>query len=690
LTRPNLESVLLEAATTLGDVLDFHELAGRLGNAMSVLPGLRLGGLSVYDHEREAVDRYTVEPTRHGATSTQAAAQSRPPVHQETPLQGSEVELFEVDGRMHLSLDLATDRSLQLHKQLYEMGVRRYTSVAMELDGRLLGAVFAGFHRSDPLGDSTRVFMERLAGLATSVLWSCLTHARFERGDRRRDTLVELAKVINTSLKVETVIGDVQPLLSQLPDVCLSQVYILESDNQTCRSYRHTGALEGQEPYHPKPELVSVASTAMSWVVRHCDAYESDDLDKRLAFEADEELRRVGARRYSLAPMVVRDRLIGGLLIGTTDPHPIRKVDRWMHAHIALQLGLALSNAMQHEQLRQLTNRLKQQNVYLREEIQSCHGLSEMVGEAAAMGRVKENIARVANTDATVLITGETGVGKELVARAIHAGSARSDQPMVKVNCAAIPEGMVESELFGHERGAFTSAVERRIGRFELAHEGTLYLDEVGELPLALQPKLLRVLQDGEFERVGGTRTLVAKARIISATNRNLEKAVESGTFRADLFYRLNVFPIDVPPLDKRREDIPLLVEHFVSQLSRPMGKQIESIDPASMDYLLKRQWPGNVRELRHVVERAMILCDGRILHIDTGEVAVDLQTSEPSPTCSEALPPLRALEAEHIRRALQKTGGIIQGPNGAAELLGLKPSTLRFRMKRLGISRRG
>lgn len=690
MTRPNLESVFVDVATTLGSVLEVRELACRLSEAMSALPGLHLSGLSVYDQERTAVDRYTVEMAGAGGSTSRTAVAASPPTHQETSLEGSEEELFRAEKRMYLSLDLATERSVGVHERLREMGVSRYSSVAMELDGKLLGAVFAGFRSSGPLDDPSRLFMERLAGLATPVLWSCLTHARFERGDRRRDTLIELAKVINTSLKVDTVIACVQPLVSRLSDVCLSQVNVLEQENRTCRSYRYVRGAEGETSYHPKPEILAVTSTAMDWVVRNGEAYESDDLEKRMVFDADQELRSIGVRRYALAPMVVRDRLIGGLLIGTADPHPIRKVDLWMYENTAMQLGLALSNAMQHEQLGQLTNRLKQQNVYLREEIQSSHGLSEMAGQAAVMDRVKENIARVANTDATVLITGETGVGKELVARAIHADSARADQPMVKVNCAAIPEGMVESELFGHERGAFTSAVERRIGRFELAHEGTLYLDEVGELPLALQPKLLRVLQDGEFERVGGTRTLVAKARIISATNRNLEQAVASGTFRADLFYRLNVFPINVPPLDQRREDIPLLVEQFVAQLSRPMGKHIESIDPASMDYLLARQWPGNVRELRHVVERAMILCDGPVLRIDTGEAAGDLQAGDPSAARPEALPPLRALEAEHIRLALHKTGGVIQGPNGAAELLGLKPSTLRFRMKRLGIQRQG
>jgi transcriptional regulator with GAF, ATPase, and Fis domain len=255
---------------------------------------------------------------------------------------------------------------------------------------------------------------------------------------------------------------------------------------------------------------------------------------------------------------------------------------------------------------------------------------------------------------------------------------------------------MVESELFGHERGAFTSAVERRIGRFELAREGTLFLDEIGELPNSVQAKLLRVLQDGEFERVGGTKTLTSDARIIAATNRDLLRSVEDGTFRSDLYYRLNVFPIEIPSLRERREDIPLLVDFFLNQFSRRMGKRVRRADPAALGELQQRDWPGNIRELRHVIERAMILCDRDQLTIDDVGASDRPAAATPSPAAAEAgvrggnaLPTLEEMEAEHIRRALSETGGVIEGPRGAAALLDLKPSTLRFRMKRLGIQRK-
>jgi transcriptional regulator with GAF, ATPase, and Fis domain len=259
---------------------------------------------------------------------------------------------------------------------------------------------------------------------------------------------------------------------------------------------------------------------------------------------------------------------------------------------------------------------------------------------------------------------------------------------MVKLNCAAIPEGMVESELFGHERGAFTSAVERRVGRFELAQNGTLFLDEIGELSLGVQAKLLRVLQSGEFERVGGAKTIASNARIVAATNRDLARSLASGAFRADLFYRLNVFPIGVPTLAERREDIPLLAQAFMEQFARRMGKHLTGFAPSALEQLCRREWPGNVRELKHVIERAVILCDGPLLEIEE-----EAETRSPASVLAQpaaAIATLEELQDAHIRSALERTGGIIEGPRGAAALLGLKASTLRFRMKRQGIRRPG
>jgi formate hydrogenlyase transcriptional activator len=307
------------------------------------------------------------------------------------------------------------------------------------------------------------------------------------------------------------------------------------------------------------------------------------------------------------------------------------------------------------------------------------HGI---VGQSPALGRVLRLVETVATTDAAVLIRGETGTGKELIADLIHRLSPRQGGPLVKFNCSAIPAGLLESELFGHERGAFTGAIARRIGRFELANRGTLVLDEIGDLPLDLQPKLLRVLEEQEFERIGSTQTIRTDVRVVAATNRPLEELVEAGEFRPDLFYRLNVFPIDLPPLRERTEDIPLLVRHFVVEHARPLGRRIESIPLEVMETLVRHPWPGNVRELQHVVHRAVILSRGASLQLPRLEAPVKiLQTVAPyAGTSYDAV-------REHIVDVLRETNGIIAGPRGAAVRLGLKRTTLLSRMKKLGIS---
>jgi formate hydrogenlyase transcriptional activator len=343
--------------------------------------------------------------------------------------------------------------------------------------------------------------------------------------------------------------------------------------------------------------------------------------------------------------------------------------------------------------------RLQQQNAYLREEIRADHDFDTIVGASPAIRRVLQQIERVAPTDSTVLILGETGTGKELIARAVHDLSTRRDRPLIKVNAGALPAGLVESELFGHEKGAFTGASERRVGRFALADKGTLFLDEIGEMPLDVQVKLLRVLQEREFEAVGSARTQRVDVRVVAATNRDLEGAVAEGTFRSDLYFRVNVFVVRVPPLRERREDISLLVHFFMSRYGARLGRRFTGVDPATMSRLREYPWPGNIRELENVVERAMIVCDGPVLEVEEGlltprsvlrmDGAVPAARSSSSPELEPSGLTLGELERRRIEESLERCGWVIEGAAGAAAMLGLHPNTLRSRLKRLGISRR-
>jgi formate hydrogenlyase transcriptional activator len=334
--------------------------------------------------------------------------------------------------------------------------------------------------------------------------------------------------------------------------------------------------------------------------------------------------------------------------------------------------------------LEQEQARLKAENLYLQEEIKSDHNFEEIVGQSPALLRTLENVRRVAPTDASVLISGESGTGKELIARAIHFNSKRRDKPLIKLNCAALPTGLVESELFGHEKGAFTGAIARRIGRFELADGGTIFLDEIGEIPLDVQAKLLRVLQEKEFDRVGGKSPIAVDVRVIAATNRDLLAAVREKTFREDLYYRLNVFPLFVPPLRERQEDIPLLSHFLVKKFATQIGKPIEEISDDAIARLSGYHWPGNVRELENIIERALIVSPGPLLQIDS-----ELLSAAATPAGSTGNS-LVAVERDHINRVLEQTGGVVEGPKGAARILDMHPNTLRSRMKKLGIRRPG
>jgi formate hydrogenlyase transcriptional activator len=399
-----------------------------------------------------------------------------------------------------------------------------------------------------------------------------------------------------------------------------------------------------------------------------------------------------GVRAFCSVPLLSRNRVLGALDMGRCRADAFSQEDVELLSEVAKQIAIAVENAQAYREITDLKDRLAKENLYLEEEVRT-ENFGEIVGDSAVLRRVLKEVETVAPTGSTVLIRGETGTGKELIARALHDLSPRRERTFVKLNCAAIPTGLLESELFGHEKGAFTGAIMRKVGRFELAHQGTLFLDEVGDIPLELQPKLLRALQEQEFERLGSTQTVGVDVRLVAATNRDLARLVAEGQFRTDLFYRLNVFPVVLPPLRERQDDIPMLARHFTQRFARRMGRRIETIPTAAMDALVAYAWPGNIREMQNVIERAVILSQGTALHLDAAELrgAQESGARDQESESADRPPILSSLadaERRHILSVLRETRWVLSGPNGAAVKLAMKRTTLQSKMKKLGIAR--
>ena len=404
---------------------------------------------------------------------------------------------------------------------------------------------------------------------------------------------------------------------------------------------------------------------------------------KNMATESKvcERLLDEGVKSLCSIPLLAHDRVLGALNVGRRREDAFVQDDIDLLSQVAQQVAIAVENALAYRKITELKDKLAKEKLYLEEEIRTEQNFEEIIGESSRLKQVLKQVEIVAPTDSTVLIQGETGTGKELIARAIHNLSGRRERTFVKMNCAAIPTGLLESELFGHEKGAFTGAIASKVGRFELAHQGTLFLDEIGDIPLELQSKLLRVLQEQEFERLGSTKTIRVDIRLVAATNHDLAAMVADKQFRNDLYYRLNVFPIVSPPLRGRQEDIPQLVRYFAQKFARRMNKHIETIPTDTMTALSRYHWPGNVRELENLIERAVILSQGTELHVPLPELKATAIEGTSFVTT------LEAAEREHIVRALQAAKWIIGGPSGAAVKLGMKRTTLQSRMQKLGIS---
>jgi len=557
-------------------------------------------------------------------------------------------------------------------------GVRSYTVLPVSSPASRFGALGLGKSVPDEVLEREDIeFLSHVALIGALALEREKAHRAFEE----QQSLVAISRKLSSSLEPEKVLSAILSSLRGIARYNRTVLSLLDEEGKNVHLYGD--ALEW-EPLVNHGRAIPLEQSLSERAIQtreiaFLSAGDLRDMNGPLAITMNE----AGVRSVCSVPLVAGNRVWGALNPSSMKENAFGPSEVEYLQQVASQIAVALQNAHAYSEIAQLKDRLAQEKRYLEYEIRSANRSEDIVGASPALKRVLDYAAIVADTDSTVLITGETGTGKELVARVIHNMSRRKDRNFIKLNCAAIPTGLLESELFGHEKGAFTGAISQKLGRLELADKGTLLLDEVGDIPLELQPKLLRVLQDQEFERLGGTKTIRVDVRLIAATNRDLVRAVEEKEFRSDLFYRLHVFPLHLPALRERREDIPLLIRHFVEKCAARLHRRIEVIPEEAVQAMMHWKWPGNIRELENFVERSVILSEGNRLSPPLGELREEISRQ---PSNSEVT--LRDKEREHIIEILRQTRGALSGPSGAAARLGLKRTTLQYKMQRLGISR--
>jgi formate hydrogenlyase transcriptional activator len=579
-----------------------------------------------------------------------------------------------------------------LGQWLHERGIQSLCVVPVTTALRKLGALAFGSRVGAAYSEIDVIFLQQVARQVAVALDNALN---FEQVQSVQQQLTEERDRLRLLLEVNNTIVSVLDLRQLLNAVSASLRHLVPHEYASLSLYdRETHRLQIHALDFPVSkgmlqEGLSVAvdnsPTGRALTTRQPVFINSSDVEQ---FDSDIARRILGEGLKSACclPLISHDRPLGTLVVASLEEDNFPAKDAELLQHVANQIAIAVENSLAYHEEVKRANQLSEEKLYLQDEIRSEYNFEEIIGESAGLKDILGQLQTVAPTDSTILILGETGTGKELIARAIHHLSARRERTLVKVNCAAIPTGLLESELFGHEKGAFTGAIAQRVGRFELAHRGTLFLDEVGDIPLELQPKLLRVLQEQEFERLGSPRTTKVDVRLVAATNVDLARKAADHQFRMDLYYRLNVFPIVIPPLRERREDIPLLVRYFAQKYARRMKKPIDTVPVKAMAALTEYYWPGNVRELENFIERAVILSRGTELQLPLAELKQ--RTKAPVTVSSNGLETLEHAEREHIVRALGESKWVIGGARGAAARLGMKRTTLQSRMRKLGIDR--
>ena len=668
---------------------------------------------AVYTHVQEImpVDRIAVglvdrERDRLTFAAVRPDDQSQRGVGVRVPLQGTSLDgLLRRDEALILN-DLGEASGSE--RDVYGEGMRASMTVPLTVRGDAIGALFLSSRAPGAFRSRHATFVRQVAGhLAMTIEKSRLIGllesrnlalaeskalseryverlqaevrrqtVELERSRERYRTLLAISNSMNENIDAEQMFDRIVDVLGPVLPIDRLGIVLLETGQARLFSLSPRGERPSLEA-----DDIPLDGSYTGEVVRSGEiGYWPDLSGEDGVFE--DHLVATGVRSFVVVPLRSKDETIGTMNVSSREANHFSKADLGFLEQLAEPVTLAVQNALAFREIDRLKNEALTENVSLRRELTRSPEALELRGGSPAMAAVRHAAARVGPTEATVLIRGETGTGKELVARAIHQHSPRAGNALVPVNCAALSESLIESELFGHEKGAFTGAAERRIGRFELADKGTIFLDEVGDLPPAVQVKLLRVLQEREFERVGGDTTIQVDVRVVAATNRDLEAAIRAGEFREDLFYRLNVFPMAVPALRERPDDIVELALHFLQRFSQKTGRFFRGITPATIERLRSYDWPGNVRELENVIERAVILGDGPELRIDAALLGGGSRGRRAGQLT------LEELERRYITEILESTGGVVYGPAGAAKILGLKPTTLQSRMKKLGIDR--
>jgi len=674
------ERLMLEINNAVVSQLDLRELARVTAACLRNVLQNEVTGITLYDPQTNQFRAYMFD-----------LPDSMPLIPEGTPmpLEGTVGGMAFLSGQpIFMSHPDAAIQVSEFDRRLYEAGIRSGGVIPLIAHGRKLGFLGVGSFREDAFSEADQELLGHIANQIAIATENALNFEQVQaaelqakRQSERTQLLLEVNNAIASALDL--------PSLFRAVSECLRQVFRhdyavmgLYNDQEDVLRVHLLDRGEGIDILQ-EGQVATLVDTPVGLAIRTKQVVVTGrDYLKEFPSEVVQRAVSQGLRANCSVPLLRKNRIIGAMSIASKTEAAFSQNDGELFMQIAGQVAIAVENALAVQEIEALKNKLASEKLYLEDEIRTEHNFEELIGESTTFKRILKQIETVAPTDSAVLIRGETGTGKELMARAIHNLSTRRERTLVKLNCAAIPTGLLESELFGHEKGAFTGAITQRIGRFELAHKGTLLLDEIGDIPLELQPKLLRVLQEQEFERLGSTRTQKVDVRLIAATNCDLEQMVAERKYRSDLFYRLNVFPITIPPLRQRREDIPALVRFFTQKYARRLKKQIAAIPAEVMTALTNYHWPGNVRELEHFVERGVILTRGDKLEIPLAE----LKTSESVSVTDLAT--LEDAEREHIVRALEQSNWIVGGPQGAAARLGMKRTTLQSKMQKLGITR--